>query len=415
MPLFRAESEEARARAWLGRVVLVRPLSFTLTTVAAIAMAACLAAYFVLGDYTRKARVVGSLAPAEGLVRVVAQQTGRVEGLEVAEGREVVRDEVLLSVVDARGNDAVPDPGDAIARRIRARRTALDQQRGFVMAALDMERSALAQRRGGLVRELDLLEREIEAQAARAALADRTLDRARRLGDVGFVSAAGIDRETEGALEQESRLQALRRSRLALARERDALAFEIASAQARGEAQLAALELQRAALEQERIERELANRIDVIAPAPGIVATVMVEPGQAVSAGTTLATIIPAGAPLEAHLYAPSRSIGFVRPGQEVLLRFPSYPHQKFGLHRGTIASISRSASAPAELGFAPPDGSREPLYRIKVTLGSQTIEAYGRPEPLRAGMQVEADVLLDRRRLIEWIFEPLLSLAGRA
>ena len=29
--------------------------------------------------------------------------------------------------------------------------------------------------------------------------------------------------------------------------------------------------------------------------------------------------------------------------------------------------------------------------------------------------MQVEADVLLDRRRLIEWIFEPLLSLAGRA
>jgi membrane fusion protein len=29
--------------------------------------------------------------------------------------------------------------------------------------------------------------------------------------------------------------------------------------------------------------------------------------------------------------------------------------------------------------------------------------------------MQVEADVLLDRRRLIEWVFEPLASLAGRA
>jgi membrane fusion protein len=28
--------------------------------------------------------------------------------------------------------------------------------------------------------------------------------------------------------------------------------------------------------------------------------------------------------------------------------------------------------------------------------------------------MQVEADVLLDRRRLIEWVFEPLLALAGR-
>jgi membrane fusion protein len=68
-----------------------------------------------------------------------------------------------------------------------------------------------------------------------------------------------------------------------------------------------------------------------------------------------------------------------------------------------------------AELGIVPPDGAREPLYRIRATLEEQTIEAYGRREELRSGMQVEADVMLDRRRLIEWVFEPLLSLAGRA
>jgi membrane fusion protein len=69
----------------------------------------------------------------------------------------------------------------------------------------------------------------------------------------------------------------------------------------------------------------------------------------------------------------------------------------------------------PSDLGFTPPDGSREPLYRIKADLPEQTIPAYGRREPLQAGMQVEADIHLDRRRLIEWIFEPVLSLAGRA
>jgi membrane fusion protein len=42
-------------------------------------------------------------------------------------------------------------------------------------------------------------------------------------------------------------------------------------------------------------------------------------------------------------------------------------------------------------------------------------VAAYGRDEPLQAGMQVEANVFLDRRRLIEWVFEPLFSLAGRA
>jgi membrane fusion protein len=32
----------------------------------------------------------------------------------------------------------------------------------------------------------------------------------------------------------------------------------------------------------------------------------------------------------------------------------------------------------------------------------------------LLAGMTVEADVLLERRRLYEWVLEPLYALAGR-
>jgi len=98
-----------------------------------------------------------------------------------------------------------------------------------------------------------------------------------------------------------------------------------------------------------------------------------------------------------------------------VLLRYVAYPHQKFGTYRARVQAISRNPLPAAELGFVPPDGSREPLYRIKAALDSQSVLAYGRAQPLRAGMQVEADVLLDRRRLVEWIFEPLLSLAGRA
>jgi membrane fusion protein len=48
------------------------------------------------------------------------------------------------------------------------------------------------------------------------------------------------------------------------------------------------------------------------------------------------------------------------------------------------------------------------------VVLERQSVQAYGQAQPLAAGMQLEADVLLDRRRLIEWIFEPLLSVTGR-
>ncbi|MBK8322512.1 MAG: HlyD family efflux transporter periplasmic adaptor subunit [Betaproteobacteria bacterium] len=185
-------------------------------------------------------------------------------------------------------------------------------------------------------------------------------------------------------------------------------------ARARHRSQLAVIDGQVAALEQARLERSVQSDSRVEAPASGFVAAVLVEPGQPVASGTPLLTVLPEGSPLEAHLHAPSRAIGFVRAGQEVRLRYPAFPFQKFGSHRGRVVSVSRSAHAPGDLGFAPPDGSREPLYRIKVSLDSQDVIAYGRPEPLQAGMQVEADVLLDRRTLIEWLFDPLVSLAGR-
>jgi membrane fusion protein len=57
---------------------------------------------------------------------------------------------------------------------------------------------------------------------------------------------------------------------------------------------------------------------------------------------------------------------------------------------------------------------SAEPLYRITVRLDRQDVPAYGAPQSLSPGMQLDADVVLDRRRLIEWIFEPVLGIAGR-
>ena len=53
-------------------------------------------------------------------------------------------------------------------------------------------------------------------------------------------------------------------------------------------------------------------------------------------------------------------------------------------------------------------------LYRIQVTLASQSATAYGKPQPLAAGMALEADVLHDTRSLIEWVLEPLYSLKGK-
>jgi membrane fusion protein len=50
----------------------------------------------------------------------------------------------------------------------------------------------------------------------------------------------------------------------------------------------------------------------------------------------------------------------------------------------------------------------------VTVRLAQQAITAYGKPEQLKPGMLLEADVLGEKRRLIEWVFEPLYSLKGK-
>jgi len=139
--------------------------------------------------------------------------------------------------------------------------------------------------------------------------------------------------------------------------------------------------------------------------------------GQSVVPSQPLAVIQPDGAALQVHLFAPSRAIGFVKPGDPVNLRYQAFPYQKFGQQEGHVRSIARTALSAAELASLnlPQQNQSEPLYRIVVEPRKQVIEIYGGQTPLQAGMMVDAYVLQESRAIYEWMLEPLLSVKGVA
>jgi membrane fusion protein len=53
-------------------------------------------------------------------------------------------------------------------------------------------------------------------------------------------------------------------------------------------------------------------------------------------------------------------------------------------------------------------------MYKVTVKLASSTVQAYGQPQPLRPGMQLEADIMQDSRRIFEWVLEPLYSISAK-
>ncbi|GAA0538411.1 membrane fusion protein [Rhizomicrobium palustre] len=147
----------------------------------------------------------------------------------------------------------------------------------------------------------------------------------------------------------------------------------------------------------------------VVASVGGRVQAIPVEQGQNLAAGATLAVITPKGARLEAELYAPSKAIGFVRPGQQVHLMYQAFPHEKFGVQLGRIVSLSHTILSPSELQI-PGINVNQPVFRIRVVLANQSIHAYGENVPLQPGMLLSANIVFDHRTLLQWLFDPIYA-----
>jgi membrane fusion protein len=209
----------------------------------------------------------------------------------------------------------------------------------------------------------------------------------------------------------------MERSQITLQREQLQIEATLREMPMRRGTQLAETDRNVSALDQELAEAESRRKIVISAPYEGVVTALQAEKGSSAQPNVPLLSVVPAGSDLQASLYGSSRAIGFVKPGQKVSIRYQAFPYQKFGAYAGTVASVSKSAINPAELPqqlaglYAP----AESLFRINIRLDRQTATTYGEPAPLQAGMQLEADVITDSRRLIEWMFEPLFTLTGKS
>jgi len=421
VPLFRSEVLIERQTQHLGTVLLAPRLSHQLFAIGAVLATAAILALLFYGEFTRKARINGLLLPQEGLVRVFAPHPGVMTGLFIKEGQEVHKGQRLLTLSAELQSTAMGATQAEVARRLAERRAALSEERRQRERLLAQQQRAFGDRLTALSAEQRQIEHDVELLRSRVDLSARNLAMNHELHDQGFISEQRLQMVEGEKLEQAARLGALQRQRIALLREQTSLEGELRDLPVKTAAELSTIEQNLAAVEQELATAEALREIVVPAPQDGTVTAILAELGGHANVGSPLLLIVPAGTKLEAHLYGPSRAVGFVHAGQRVLLRYQAYPYQKFGHYEGTVTTVSRSAVSPGELppqlsgvtaatvGVAP-----EPVYRITVRLARQTVTAYGEQVQLQPGMQLEADVALETRRLYEWVLEPLYTITGK-
>jgi membrane fusion protein len=418
VPLFRPEVLRHQQSEWMG-TILVKPraMNWWFAGIGALTVFAIL--LFLFGaSYTRKAHVSGWLMPQQGMVRVFAPRAAVVSVLLVREGAQVRQGQPLAHLSAEEHSAALGDTQAGTVRALEAQRATLDVERLRAQEMFAQQRAALATRFDTLGREADSLRQEIEVQQKRLALAQQWQKRMGGLQESGYISEQQVRVATESALDQAAKLRALQRGVLALERERASVQGELEQLPSKMATQEALIARTLAVNSRELGEVEARRSLVIPAPQAGTVTALHAHTGTAVGPAAPLLSIVPRGAVLEAHLYAPSRAVGFVHAGQPVLLRYRAYPYQKFGHARGVIASVSRTAIEPSELpamfAGSPAGSAAEALYRVTVALERQHVMAYGKPVPLQPGMQLDADMLLERRRLFEWVLDPVYTLTGR-
>jgi membrane fusion protein len=416
--LFRSEVIQARRGEWLGRIRLARPLSFTLMTAAAVAMTAALVAFAVWGQYTRSVTVPGALVPEGGTMDIVSLEPGTVVEVLAREGDEVRAGQPLVRLTAERQVGAGSLGLLQIAAlRQRAATLEIERRLGEQQAALRV--AALSDRLRSLQADHASLVGELESARHRVRLAAATVEMFADLAGKGFASKLQSQQRQEELIDQQLRERNAARSLEANEREQQSVQSESTLTKTQQDIARSQLDRQLATIVQE--ESALTGRFGwaLTAPRAGRVSALTAVAGQSITAGTALATLLPAEADasaLVAHLYAPSRTAGFVEPGQQVGLRYAAYPYQKFGMHAGRVTTVSRTPVNPQDLppgraqALMAAGGGQEPLYRVTVALASQTISTYGTPQPLKSGMAVEAQLQQGQRAIWEWVLEPVLA-----
>lgn len=416
MPLFR-EAAVAAARPQLaGEILLNTGLSSRWGAVAAWLVVLGLALLLAFGQYTRRTTVQGQLLPSEGLIRVTAAQPGVVVESHVKDGQAVTRGQVLFVLSGDRLGQGEQGFQLGMAQQVQARQRSLQDDLLRLQASQAQEQAQSRRRIASLGHELEQIARQAEPLGQRLAGAEDAVRRYGNLFRQGYVARDELQAKEAEVNELRGRLQGNRRDALALERELVAAQRDMEQGASRTAGQLAEVERAILLARQEYTEIESRRRVVITAPGDGKVTLLQAEVGQSVEAGRPLAQLLPASARLVARLYVPSRSAGFVRPEDAVLLRFDAFAHQQFGQVAGRVRSVSQAGVLSQEIqGFAPGTAQAgQTFFEVVVALPDEVVSTQGRTLPVQAGMRVEADLMHETRRLYEWVIEPLLTAQSR-
>ncbi|WP_339081405.1 HlyD family type I secretion periplasmic adaptor subunit [Hyphomicrobium sp. ghe19] len=170
--------------------------------------------------------------------------------------------------------------------------------------------------------------------------------------------------------------------------------------------------------QQDYSKASLHNRLIVLtAPRDAIVLSVgKVSVGSVVTAAEPLIRLVPFDSPLSIEADISGIDSGYVRPGDEVKIKFDTLPFAQYGTARGVVRTISADSFSPEpsadEAGSILPNRPRTLYYKADISLRDLMLHDTPPGFRLTPGMPLTADVKVGTRSILAYFIGKILPVA---
>ncbi|WP_318486196.1 HlyD family secretion protein [Photobacterium leiognathi] len=410
--MFRNEVLEAKKQRLFGKVIVTQPISIYFLTFFFFVVFFLIFIYLIKSSYSRKETVNGYIIPEKGLIKVFSNRAGVIENIYVVEGEDIRKGKEIVKIKNSQSLTTGTEISAVLRHELLLQVGYLEEELNIVDKVNKKESSRIKKQIIQLEKNIFSLNDVKKINKRKLALKENQLDNNKKLLKKGNISQSQVDLVVEQYL-------ALLEENIRLDNEIYSVKTDISTFKSEQISLPEQLTLNKIAIKRKLSElkyqvAELENQYEFIQKAPGSGVVTAIQPsiGTHVDPNTPILSIIPVDSPLVIELLLPTRSAGFVKIQDKVNIRFDAFPYQKFGVVVGEISNIDKALILPTERQL--PIKFDEPMYRVRAKLHKQSVQAYGQEFHLKVGMIAEADIILEKRSLLEWLLDPIYALKGK-
>lgn len=361
-------------------------------------------------EFPRIVKVQGYVTTEYGVSKLFPTASGIIKAVYHKEGDPVSKGQIVMEI-DSERNTSKGTVESSQLNIVDKKNTILHEEEKRIRNAFSNNESMLKtsisfleDARRNIGEELLLLEKKFK-------ISKKQHERYSDLFQSGFFSIESVESKKSELFEIEARIKSLLRQKSTLEKEINITRGELKLNELRRDAEFNQVRKESTAIEFEK--NELQSKTSVLrSPIDGVVGQLTASPGQSVTTDIPIVTILPNNADIEIILYIPSKSAGFILENQTVLIKYQAFSFTHYGLHAGLIKEVSSVALPPTQLPAH--IQSTEPIFTVKVAVPSKFLRADLKKFEITSGMLVDADIIIDKPKIYQWILDPIYRMKLR-